>query len=160
MFLMKTTWPLVFWLFINSALVDSTRDNNFRPSATTADVRLFPNASTSSAIVFESFARPENTETENTETENTEPESTELENQSAFKNIEVFIAADKYGTIPLKALATSKFSRWANTSCGSPVFHEVIEKVMTSVPSHETTLREVIADVSRGIFSTPSKTQR
>lgn len=53
----------------------------------------------------------------------------------------------------MKNLATSKFSRWANTNCGSPVFHEVVEKVMTSVPSHETTLREVIADVlSRHIF--------
>ncbi|KAJ5796815.1 BTB/POZ protein [Penicillium psychrosexuale] len=85
--------------------------------------------------------------------ENTEPESTEPENQSAFNNIEVFIAADKYGIIPLKTLATSKFSRWANTSCGSPVFPEVIKKVMTSVPSHETTLCEVIADIfSRHIF--------
>ncbi|OKP13735.1 hypothetical protein PENSUB_578 [Penicillium subrubescens] len=78
---------------------------------------------------------------------NTEPENTELRNQSAFTNIEVFIAADKYGIIPLKTLATLKFSRWANTSCGSPVFDEVIEKVMTSVPSHEPTLQEVIADV-------------
>lgn len=82
-----------------------------------------------------------------------EPEDTEPANQSAFNDIQVFIAADKYAIIPLKALATSKFSRWANANCGSPVFHKVVEKVMTSVPSHETTLREVIADVlSRHIF--------
>lgn len=83
----------------------------------------------------------------------TEPEIPEPANQSAFNNIKVFIAADKYAIIPLKTLATSKFSRWANTNYGSPVFHKVLEKVMTSVPPHETTLREVLADVlSRHIF--------
>ncbi|KAJ5757724.1 BTB/POZ protein [Penicillium nucicola] len=76
---------------------------------------------------------PENIEPENIEPENIEPENIEPENQPAFDNIEVFIAADKYGIIPLKTLATSKFSRWANASYGSPVFHEVIEKVITHI---------------------------
>lgn len=82
-----------------------------------------------------------------------EPEIPEPANQPAFNNIKVFIAADKYAITPLKSLATSKFSRWANTNWGSHVFHEVLKKVMTSVPPHETTLREVLADVfSRHIF--------
>lgn len=82
-----------------------------------------------------------------------EPEIPEPANQSAFNNIKIFIAADKYAITPLKSLATSKFSRWANANWGSPVFHEVLEKVMTSVPPHEITLREVLADVfSRHVF--------
>ncbi|KAE8322566.1 BTB/POZ protein [Aspergillus sergii] len=82
-----------------------------------------------------------------------EPESTESAHQAAFNNIEVFIAADKYGIIPLKALAASKFSRWVNKNSSSPAFHKIIERVMTSVPPHESTLQEVIADVmSRHIF--------
>ena len=81
------------------------------------------------------------------------PENIDTANQAAFNNIEVFIAADKYGILPLKTQATLKFSRWANTNCSSPMFHEVVKKVMTSVPPHETTLREVIADViSRPVF--------
>ncbi|KAE8369203.1 BTB/POZ protein [Aspergillus caelatus] len=93
-----------------------------------------------------------NNEPDSTISEN-EPESPESANQAAFNNIEVFIAADKYGIIPLKTLATSKFSQWANANVSSPKFHEVVEFVMTSVPSHESTLREVIADViSRHIF--------
>ncbi|KAK6819220.1 hypothetical protein RU639_008141 [Aspergillus parasiticus] len=82
-----------------------------------------------------------------------EPESTEPAHQAAFNNIEVFIAADKYGIIPLKTLAASKFSRWVNENCSSPAFHKVIERVMMSVPPHESTLQEVIADfISRHIF--------
>lgn len=65
----------------------------------------------------------------------------EAASQAAFNNIEVFIAADKY------ALATLKFSRWANTNYSSPMFHEVVQKVMTSVPPHESALLEVIADI-------------
>ncbi|KAJ5489171.1 BTB/POZ protein [Penicillium diatomitis] len=81
------------------------------------------------------------------------PEISEPANQAAFNNIEVFIAADKYAILPLKTLATLKFSRWANTNCSSPMFHEVVQKVMTSVPPHESTLREVIADIiSRHVF--------
>lgn len=81
------------------------------------------------------------------------PEISEPADQAAFNNIEVFIAADKYGILPLKSLAAKKFSRWATANCSSPVFHKVVERVMTSVPSHETTLREVVADViSRHIF--------
>lgn len=53
----------------------------------------------------------------------------------------------------MKTLAAKKFSRWAAANCSSPVFYKVVERVMTSVPSHETTLREVVADViSRHIF--------
>jgi hypothetical protein len=81
------------------------------------------------------------------------PENTEPENQAAFNNVEVFIAADKYGILPLKTLAAKKFSRWATANCISPVFHKVVERVMTSAPSHETTLREVVANViSKHIF--------
>lgn len=37
--------------------------------------------------------------------------------------------------------------------CSSPAFHKVVERIMTSAPSHESTLREIIADViSRHIF--------
>lgn len=74
-------------------------------------------------------------------------EISEAANQVAFNNIEVFIAADKYAVLPLKTLATLKFSRWANTNYSSPMFHEVVQKVMTSVPPHESALREVIADI-------------
>jgi len=74
-------------------------------------------------------------------------------NQAAFNNIEVFIAADKYGILPLKTLATLKFTRWVNTNFSSPMFHQVVEKVMTSVPSHETIFRGVIADIiSKHVF--------
>jgi hypothetical protein len=70
-----------------------------------------------------------------------------------MSHLEVFIAADKYGILPLKTLATLKFSRWANSNCSSPMFYEVVKKAMTSVPSHERTLREVIADIiSRHVF--------
>ncbi|KAB8225757.1 BTB/POZ protein [Aspergillus novoparasiticus] len=82
-----------------------------------------------------------------------EPNSTESVHQAAFNNIEVFIAADKYGIIPLKTLAASKFSRWMNENCSSPAFHKVIERVMTSVPPHESIIQEAIADIiSRHIF--------
>ena len=55
--------------------------------------------------------KPEDTAPENTGSENTEPE-----NQTAFNNIELFIAADKYEILPLKTLATLKFFQWANTN--------------------------------------------
>ncbi|KAF3399874.1 hypothetical protein F1880_008443 [Penicillium rolfsii] len=61
------------------------------------------------------------------------PEISEPANEAAFNNIEVFIAADKYAILLLKTLATLKFSRWANTNCSSPIFHEVVQKVMTHV---------------------------
>lgn len=61
--------------------------------------------------------------------------------------MEVFIAADKFGIEPLKSLATQKFSRWATANWNSPIFPDVVHEVMTSVPSHESSLREIIVDV-------------
>ncbi|KAJ5829146.1 BTB/POZ protein [Penicillium rubens] len=66
------------------------------------------------------------------------PENTEPENQAAFNNVEVFIAADKYGILPLKTLAAKKFSRWAAANCSSPVFYKVVERVMTACGVAET----------------------
>ncbi|KAJ5469742.1 BTB/POZ protein [Penicillium diatomitis] len=81
------------------------------------------------------------------------PEISEPANRVAFNNIEVFIAADKYAILPLKALATLKLSQWADKNWCSPMFNEVVQKVMTSVPQHELSLREVIADIiSRHVF--------
>lgn len=61
--------------------------------------------------------------------------------------MEVFIAADKFEIEPLKSLATQKFSRWATANWNSPIFPDVVHEVMTSVPSHESSLREIIVDV-------------
>ncbi|CAI7658312.1 unnamed protein product [Penicillium glandicola] len=71
----------------------------------------------------------------------------------ALNNMEVFIAADKFGIDPLKPLATQKFSQWATANWNSPVFPDVVQEVMTSVPSHELSLQGIIVDtISTHIF--------
>jgi hypothetical protein len=67
--------------------------------------------------------------------------------KAGLNNIQVFIAADKFEIISLKSLATDKFSRWATANWNHPVFPEVMQEVMTSVPSHEADLRETIVDI-------------
>lgn len=59
----------------------------------------------------------------------------------------VFITADKFGIVSLQSLATQKFSKWAAENWKSPVFPEVIQEVMESVPSYESSLQEVVVDI-------------
>ncbi|KAM5442950.1 hypothetical protein MferCBS31731_001823 [Microsporum ferrugineum] len=67
-------------------------------------------------------------------------------NAAASNNVQVYIAADKFGITPLKSLAAEKFTRWVNTNWDSPAFLHIVEEVMTSVPSHDQVLRNILAD--------------
>ncbi|OJJ42308.1 hypothetical protein ASPZODRAFT_125791, partial [Penicilliopsis zonata CBS 506.65] len=64
---------------------------------------------------------------------------------AADMTIQVYIAADKFGILPLKTLAADKFSEWAASNWQSPVFAEVVADVMTLIPPHDTGLRDIVA---------------
>ncbi|KAJ5412946.1 BTB/POZ protein [Penicillium sp. CMV-2018d] len=72
---------------------------------------------------------------------------TESAKNIALNNMRVFITADKFGIVSLQSLATQKFSKWAAENWKSPVFPEVIQEVMESVPSYESSLQEVVVDI-------------
>ncbi|CAI7627463.1 unnamed protein product [Penicillium viridicatum] len=72
---------------------------------------------------------------------------TESANNIGLNNVRVFITADKFGIVSLQSLATQKFSKWAAENWNSPVFPEVIQEVMESVPSYESSLQEVVVDI-------------
>ncbi|OQD64155.1 hypothetical protein PENPOL_c008G09793 [Penicillium polonicum] len=72
---------------------------------------------------------------------------TESAKNIGLNNVRVFITADKFGIVSLQSLATQKFSKWAAENWKSPVFSEVIQEVMESVPSYESSLQEVVVDI-------------
>ncbi|KAJ9493181.1 hypothetical protein VN97_g72 [Penicillium thymicola] len=74
---------------------------------------------------------------------------TESTKNIALNNMRVFITANKFGIDSLQSSATQKFSRWAAKNWNSPVlvFPEVIQEVVASVPSYESSLQEVILDI-------------
>lgn len=70
-------------------------------------------------------------------------ESNPLKSQ-ALNNI---VTADKFGILPLKSLALEKFSASVGALWNEPVFPEIAKAAMTLVPTHETTLQEMIAAI-------------
>ncbi|KOS48738.1 hypothetical protein ACN38_g215 [Penicillium nordicum] len=72
---------------------------------------------------------------------------TESTKNISLNNMRVFITADKFGIDSLQSLATQKFSQWATKNWNSPVFPEVIQEVMASVPSYKSSLQEIIVDI-------------
>ncbi|KAJ5969415.1 BTB/POZ protein [Penicillium viridicatum] len=86
----------------------------------------------------------------------TDVDSSKFAKNIALNNMRVFIAADKFGIAPLQSSATQKFSKWAAENWNSPVFPEVIQEVMESVPSYESNLQEVVVDIiCTHIFNLP-----
>ncbi|KAK2827853.1 hypothetical protein FQN49_007277 [Arthroderma sp. PD_2] len=64
----------------------------------------------------------------------------------ASNNVLVYIAADKFGIIPLKSLAAERFTRWVDANWESGPFLGIVEEVMTLVPPHDSVIRNILAD--------------
>jgi hypothetical protein len=59
-----------------------------------------------------------------------------------WNNLWVFIAADKFDISPLKDHARSRIIKWINENASnSPL---IMEKIWTTIPPHETLLRDAI----------------
>ncbi|KAJ5617572.1 BTB/POZ protein [Penicillium hordei] len=129
--------------FVNESLSNLTR-LLFAPSQATSRAQSVAedNPETIERVLSFLYLREYN-EAPNPEDKSNDTEPKEI----PLNNIEVFITADKFGIEPLKSLATQKFSRWATANWNSLVFPDVAHEVMNSVPSHESSLREIIVDV-------------
>jgi hypothetical protein len=80
---------------------------------------------------------------------NSENKSTDSTNPKkiALSNVEVLIAAGKFGIAPLKSLATRKFHQCLDAHWNSAGFPEIIRESMGLSPSHLQDLTLVIARV-------------
>lgn len=88
---------------------------------------------------------PANNPTTSVELKDNPPEKVARVGGVIFNNIDVYIAADKFGIDMLYALAASRICTWlsANTTSGS--FLDAAQKVMSSTPPHDPTLTDHLA---------------
>ncbi|EFR02111.1 hypothetical protein MGYG_05113 [Nannizzia gypsea CBS 118893] len=77
---------------------------------------------------------------------NDDEKKTKTANEGS-NNVRVYVAADKFGIPLLKTLAAKNFTRWVETNWKSTEFPTVVEEVMATVPPHDLTLRNILADI-------------
>ncbi|CAI7631447.1 unnamed protein product [Penicillium discolor] len=65
---------------------------------------------------------------------------------TAYNNFSVYLAADKFGILPLKELALSKLSAWIRDHYMTPWFPKIALEIMTSMP-HDSSLLGLLVDV-------------
>jgi hypothetical protein len=73
----------------------------------------------------------------------------ELDSQkaTAYNNLFVYLAADKFGILPLKQIALRKLSTWIMDHYMTSSFPEIALQIMESMPPHETSLLDLLAKV-------------
>jgi hypothetical protein len=65
----------------------------------------------------------------------------------AHNNLRVYIAADKFGTYPLKKLAKDRLVSWAKKNWSDDGFPDCVREIISSVPPQETELCEDLSNV-------------
>lgn len=65
----------------------------------------------------------------------------------ARNHVRVYIAADKFGIVPLKSYAVKEFAHNMSANWQFTVFLDIAREVMSSVPPHDSGLRDIIADI-------------
>jgi hypothetical protein len=65
----------------------------------------------------------------------------------AHNNLRVYIAADKFGTYPLKKLAKDRLVSWAEKNWRDDGFPDAVREIISSVPPQETELCEDLSNV-------------
>jgi hypothetical protein len=64
----------------------------------------------------------------------------------AHNNLQVYLAADKFGILRLKSLATKRFASWVSRNWRSTGFLEIVQVVTISTPPHDPGLRRIVVD--------------
>ncbi|KAA8642915.1 BTB/POZ domain-containing protein [Aspergillus tanneri] len=66
---------------------------------------------------------------------------------TAYNNLHVYIAADKFGIEPLKTLARDRLANWMRRNWNEEVFAQVVRDVLQSSPPHEKEFRDIVIGV-------------
>ncbi|KAL4902208.1 hypothetical protein BDW74DRAFT_169689 [Aspergillus multicolor] len=75
------------------------------------------------------------------------PEDNKDQAGIAYSHIGVYVAADKYGISPLKKLAAKNFGDWCKKNSKASNFLDVCKDALSSVPAHDSHIRQLITDV-------------
>ncbi|CAI7669911.1 unnamed protein product [Penicillium pancosmium] len=102
---------------------------------------------------------PVNNPSTSVEPQSNPPEKVPLVDGVIFNNIDVYIAADKFGIDMLYALAASRICTWLSANTTSESFLDAAQKVMSSTPPHDPTLTDHLAQLMTGKLSIFAKNQ-
>lgn len=83
----------------------------------------------------------------NSSPETVTPEDDSSEVEIIFNNIDVYLAADKFGITDLQALAASRVCAWLSTNVQSKVFLSAAMKIMKFKLPNDMTLKDNLAEV-------------
>ncbi|KAL4959525.1 BTB/POZ domain-containing protein [Aspergillus stella-maris] len=91
----------------------------------------------------------------NTVNKDTAKETPRTKNKTAGKGVptkacihlKVYIAADKYNILPLKETAAERFKGWCSRYWNSERLIAISQYALTTLPSHDITVRDIIASV-------------
>lgn len=68
-------------------------------------------------------------------------------NEAIAYNLSVYVAADKFGILPLKDLATKWFTSWVRDNITSVNLAEIVRGAMLCLPSHDHDLKDALDQV-------------